>query len=102
MDPGYISRPTADVAVDDEEQASGDAQVDLQQVVCQKCRTFSSDQAYHDSLCDLCVQGYDHFCIVLGNIIGKNNIKFFYAIFMFYVANVGLLMLSIMNSNAGK
>ena len=32
----------------------------------------------HCSLCDICIQGYDHHCIFLGKCIGKKNLILFY------------------------
>ena len=102
LDPGYLVRSDAPSQFD-EEASNSQSNSSPSNIYCHKCKTLQSDAVYHDSFCDLCVQGYDHFCIVLGNIIGKNNLKFFYSIFVFYVANVGLLVLSIIASeNSGR
>ena len=94
LDPGYVSRPYEPY---DPEEDIG-AGTPPRKPYCTKCHTFDDESLYHDNFCDLCVEGYDHFCVVLGNIIGKNNIKFFYAIFFFYVANVLSIVFSIVYS----
>ena len=92
LDPGYVVRP---VPV---EQEDHEAPSTPRQYYCRKCFTFQEDRVTHDSFADLCVEGHDHFCVVLGNVIGGKNIVFFYSIFLFYVTNVLMLVLGMINS----
>ena len=93
LDPGYLSRQSPEIA-------DLEATKHHQKYSCLKCFTTAEDKVYHDSFCDLCVHGYDHFCIVLGNVIGQNNIRFFYSIFVFYVVNVVALVIGIVTTQA--
>ena len=44
---------------------------------CTKCFTYESHDVVHCHECDICIEGYDHHCPVLGNCIGKNNLLWF-------------------------
>lgn len=48
---------------------------------CEKCLILTEQAQKHKIVhceeCDICVQGFDHHCGVLGNCIGKQNIKNF-------------------------
>ena len=96
LDPGYIVR-TPHI----EEDIEMGKQVPAA-FTCRKCFTTREDEAVHDGFCDLCVIGYDHFCIVLGNVIGHNNIRYFYSIFFFYVVNILLLVLGIIYNESNN
>ena len=91
LDPGYLSRQSPEISDIEETRHH-------QKYSCLKCFTTLEDKVYHDSFCDLCVHGYDHFCIVLGNVIGQNNIYYFYSIFVFYVVNVIALVIGIVTT----
>ena len=93
LDPGYVSRHSPEILDVEDSKIH-------HQFTCLKCFTTAEDKVYHDSFCDLCVLGYDHFCIVLGNVIGKNNIIFFYSIFIFYVVNVVSLVFGIVSTQS--
>ena len=51
-----------------------------ERIACHLCLALDTDQATHCHDCGVCVRGYDHHCIVLGNCIGKNNLYAFYAL----------------------
>ena len=93
LDPGYVVKPKPEEV---DEEASG---VPEKKILCKKCNTTAEDCTTHDHFCDLCVEGYDHFCIVLGNVIGRNNICYFYSIFGFYVINIIALVIGVVNSS---
>ena len=96
LDPGYLVRdPELEEHEEDEEGGQPP-----RRMYCSKCHTYPEDRVVHDGFADLCVKGYDHFCIVLGNVIGRNNIIFFYSVFAFYVMNVLALVFSIVASQS--
>ena len=94
LDPGYLSK-AVDPSLDDYESTAN--QVRKQRLFCLKCKTTKDDKVVHDHFSDLCVRGHDHFCIVLGNVIGIENIRLFYSIFVFYGLNVIALVVGIVS-----
>ncbi|KRX38956.1 Palmitoyltransferase ZDHHC9 [Trichinella britovi] len=96
-DPGIIPRATAEEALAvqrelaemrNDDQSTDPKNVGFKEVLvngqlvklkfCRTCLIFRPPRASHCSICDNCVERFDHHCPWVGNCIGKRNYRYFF------------------------
>ena len=47
---------------------------------CKDCKMWicTLEGTQHCKICNVCIEGYDHHCNLMGTCVGKNNLKVFY------------------------
>lgn len=92
MDPGIFPRVPADEVVEDDLMPLYKNitinSCAVQMKWCSTCKFYRPPRSSHCSVCDNCVQDFDHHCPWLGNCIGRRNYRFF----CWYLATLTLHM----------
>ena len=85
IDPGILPRQKANIF-----QFSNKSNIKmrigghlLQLNYCNTCYVVRPPRTSHCSICDNCVERFDHHCTYLGTCIGKRNFKYFYFLLLF-------------------